>query len=83
MSRKNPRTPSNEQEAFAMGFMSAYTGVAGGWTDLDNVLPTNVWNEIPYSISDELRHAWKQGIDKGQTFYMDHCDPDDEEEVSA
>ena len=79
----NPRTPGNDEESFAMGFMLGYHG----WFP-DEILenfPDEVWGDKPASsfIKDELYPAYKRGCEAGQAFYYDHKLPEEGDDVDA
>ena len=79
----NPRTPGNDEESFAMGFMLGYHGE---YPDeiVDN-FPDEVWGDKPASsfIKDELYPAYKRGCEAGQAFYYDHKLPEEGDDVDA
>ena len=83
MLNTNPRTPSNDEESFAMGFMLGYHGE---YPDeiVDN-FPEEVWGDKPASsfIKDELYPAYKRGCEAGQAFYYDHKLPEEGDDVDA
>ncbi len=66
----NPRTPANDEESFAMGFMLGYHG----WfpDEIVDNFPDEVWGDKPSFIKDELYHSYKRGCEAGQAFYYDH-----------
>jgi len=77
----NPRTPANEEESFAMGFMLGYHG----WFP-DEILenfPDEIWGDKPSFIKHELFSSYRRGCQTGQAFYYDHKLPEEGDDVDA